>query len=213
MGQHVQEGIREIIRGDEGFGWIPVYDPADVRIAVGIPLWSDFANLEPLEDFDLPRHAMPDELTQRPTETLEAWRDRFMHQYRIPVVIAALNDVKAPYVEIVNPLLHRRIVHRVRQLPDRLRTGKKLFKTIVQSLTPPIAFAEGSATISPRMLFKTEAVVDCIRQELSSNHTTAILPATLVRVRLERVIRPNLNTACASRGGSGVSSNRTSPQP
>ena len=183
-----KSGIRGIIRGDEGFGWIPVYDPADVRIAVGVPLWSDFANLEPLEHFDLPRHAMPDELTQRATESLDAWRDRLYHQYRIPVVIAALNDVKAPYVEIVNPLLHRRIVHRVRQLPDRLRTGKKVFKAIVQSLTPPIAFAEDSATISPKTLLKTEAVVDCIRQELTSDSMTAILPATLVKYVMERMI-------------------------
>ena len=79
-----RSGIRGIIRGDEGFGWIPVYDPADVRIAVGVPLWSDFANLEPLEHFDLPHHAMPDELTQRATESLDAWRDRLYHQYPDP---------------------------------------------------------------------------------------------------------------------------------
>ena len=182
-----KNGIRGIIRGDEGFGWIPVFDPADVRFGIGIPLWSDYADLERLEVFDLPSHEMPDELAQRSAESLESWRDRLYHQYRIPVVLAALNDVKAPYMEIVNPLLHRQIIYRVRRLPDHLRTNKQLFRSIVQSLTPPIAFARQSANISPKTLLKSKTIVDCIRQELASEYVTAIIPSAFVKYVVARM--------------------------
>ena len=83
-------------------------------------------------------------------------------------VIAALNDVKAPYVEIVNPLLHRRIVHRVRQLPDRLRTGRNC------SGNRPVADATdcirgGLGDDLPKNAAQDRGVVDCIRQELTSD--------------------------------------------
>jgi hypothetical protein len=183
-----EDGVRGIIRGDEGFGWIPVTDPADVRLAVGIPLWSDYADLEALQAFGLPGHELPDELLQRPAESLESWRDRLYHQYRIPVVLAALSAVKTPYVEIVSPFLHRQIVYCVRRLPDHLRTDKKAFRSIVRSLTPPIGFARKAAIGSTRDLLKAAVVVECIRQELGSKHATAVLPASFVKYVVSRMV-------------------------
>ncbi len=99
------EGVEGIIRGDEGFGWTTVHSPADVLRSIGISLWSDYANLPSLVSLGLPPHTMPEELQRRSVESLEQWRDRLYHQYRIPTVLAALNDLKLHYVEVANPLL------------------------------------------------------------------------------------------------------------
>ncbi len=178
-------GMDGIIRGDEGFGWVPVTSPLDVRLGLGIPLWNDFANLKPLETLGLPPQEMPEHLAQHPGETLESWRDRLYHQFRIPVVLGGLSDLKLPYVEIINPLLSRRIIHVVRKLPDHLRTGKILYKAIVLSVSPKIDFARQRSLADKEDVFRAKRVVDFLRKELSSDAAQKVLP----RVFLEDVLK------------------------
>ena len=63
-------------------------------------------------------------LLQRSGESLTVWRDTLYHEYRIPVYLAALGDLKLPYVEQMNPLLSRKILTVFRCFPDHLRKGK-----------------------------------------------------------------------------------------
>ena len=123
-------GVVGIIRGDEGFGWSSVTSEMTVRHSVGCALCSDFANLaEVIGKFGLAPQDVPAELLRGEGESLAAWRDRLYHVYRLPTVLAALSDIKFAYVEQINPLLARPILQRVRELPDRLRTNKTLFRT------------------------------------------------------------------------------------
>jgi len=169
-------GVRGIIRGDEGFGWVPVVSPLDVRLSIGIPLWSDFSNLRGMADFGFSKQEMPEYLLQIPGESLEGWRDRLYHQFRIPLVLGALSDLKLPYVEIVNPLLSRKIIYTVRSLPDHLRTGKTLYKKIVQSISPQINFAKHQAVADKGSILSKRRVFEFLKEELGSSYTNAILP-------------------------------------
>lgn len=182
-----QDGIHGIIRGDEGFGWAPVTSPSDVRRAVGLPLYSDFVNLRTLDTFGLPDQQMPDGLLRIEGESLESWRDRLYHQFRIPVILAALNDLKCAYLEVVNPLLSRRIIYQVRELPDHLRTDKVVYKKFVRSIGPKIGFAKYPAIDSPENVLKTEQIVGCIRDELSSDHARCVLSPEFVAYVMDNI--------------------------
>lgn len=176
-----QAGITGIIRGDEGFGWIEVASETDVRYSVGALLLEDYFSADLLRRWDLPAQRWPEELQRHSDETLPTWRDRLYHQFRIPVILAALNELKSPYVEIVNPLLSRRILGLVREMPDSLRTDKKLFRRLVRALGPRIPFATHAAIAEPKRILSAAPFVEFMREELSSVVAEGVLPDSLRR--------------------------------
>ncbi|MGH9144261.1 MAG: asparagine synthase-related protein [Vicinamibacterales bacterium] len=167
-------GVEGVIRGDEGFGWEPALSPFQVRMAIELQLWSDFANVKERGDFGT--QEIPTHLLQEHDESLETWRDRLYHQFRIPTVLAALSDLKVAYVEIVNPLLSNQVVAFVRTMPDHLRTSKNLFKSIVRSMPPQLDFAKYPAIDDPKNILRSGPAVAVLRDELSSAHAKALLP-------------------------------------
>jgi hypothetical protein len=182
-----ERGVYGIIRGDEGFGWLPVSSPLDVRRGLGISLWSDFPNLRNLEEFGITGQNLPSSFDRKQEESLEMWRDRLYHQFRIPVILAALNDLKLPYVEIMNPLLSRRIIHQVRILPDHLRTDKNLYRKIIRSLSPNIGFAKYQAIDTSENILRTKKVVDFFREELAAYYVESIFPRKFIRYIIDNI--------------------------
>tara|TARA_B100000787_G_C16197107_1_gene301759 strand:- start:2706 stop:4409 length:1704 start_codon:yes stop_codon:yes gene_type:complete len=170
------ENIQGIIRGDEGFGWSNVSSHLTTRLSVGLGLCSDYSNLKSLIKMGFIEQKVPKHLEQSPSESLEQWRDRLYHEYRLPTIMAALSDLKFSYVEQVNPLLFRKILELVREQPDRLRTEKSLFKKIVVSLSPKIPFATGGANGSIVDFLKQKQVVDLLKQEITNNLENEIIP-------------------------------------
>jgi hypothetical protein len=176
------EGIEGVIRGDEGFGWTRVGSPADVLRVVGISLWSDYANLPSLESLGLQPQLLPEELQRGAGESLAQWRDRLYHQYRIPTVLAALNDLKLHYVEVANPLLARPILEFVRSLPDAQRTEKRLFRAVVDSIGPRIRIARYPANIELQAVLKSSEVVPLLRATLSSDTARGIFTESFLEL-------------------------------
>lgn len=175
-----EENVQGVIRGDEGFGRFPVDSPANVRSHVEVSLCSDFANLKAFDGLGISGQQMPELLKQENNESLETWRDRLYHQFRMPVVLAALTDLKLPFVEVISPLLSKRVVEVARRLPDHLRTDKELFKKIVSSMSPAIGYATSSAIADSTFLLKSKAVVDLIKSELNSEYCRAIFPDAFI---------------------------------
>lgn len=184
-----EEGISGIIRGDEGFGWRPVLTSHDVRRSVGVNLSSDYSNLKDLETFGLEKQSWPESLQRKNNESLATWRDRLYHEFRIPFFLAPLTDLKCSYVEVINPLLSRRIIVQVRRMPDSLRTDKKLFKKIVDLIGPEIRFAKYPAIAEPKNILKTEEVVDLISIELNTSKARNILSDKFVDYILKNMKR------------------------
>ena len=119
---------------------------------------------------------LPQNLLQKKGETLATWRDRLYHEFRLPTILSSLSDLKLPYVEIINPLLSRKIFQQVRQLPDHLRTEKILFKKIVTSLSPKVNFATKCAIESPEDILMQKRIVNLLEEELSSKNAKSIFP-------------------------------------
>ncbi|SDT86315.1 asparagine synthase-related protein [Desulfobacula phenolica] len=168
------DGRVGIIRGDEGFGWSPVSSALMVRYSIGCALCSDYSNLvNVIERFGLSNQVFPAELKQK-NESLSTWRDRLYHAYRIPTVLAALSDLKLSYAEQISPLLSRSILNRVREMPDRLRTDKALFKKIVDYITPKIPYANKGANASVQDILKKGPVIELIRDTLRCDYSRTL---------------------------------------
>jgi hypothetical protein len=140
-----ESGCQGILRGDEAFGCRAVQSDQQVHCNMGLTVLSDFGNIDmdaAALGFDPGGQKRPEFLERRQSETREMWRDRVNAEFEIPSIFAALGDHKLSYVEIINPLLSRRIVETVRTLPDELRTGKALFMSIITRAVPDIKYAK-----------------------------------------------------------------------
>jgi hypothetical protein len=186
-----EEGIQGTIRGDEGFGWNKVSSALSVRLNIGCCLCTDFANLKDYKKYGFASQTLPEQLQQLKGETLNVWRDRLYHEYRLPVVLAALTDLKLSYIEQINPLLSRKILQTVRQLPDHLRTQKALFKKIVRSLGPEVDFATNVAEASAEDILKDKEMVTLLKKELNSNDAKKLFPTEFLDFILKDIKTKN----------------------
>ena len=169
-----EDAIEGIIRGDEGFGCNHYSSSTTIRINEGCALCSDFSNLRDYEKYGFPKQILPNNLKQKKGETQTAWKDRLFHEHDLPMEFSALSDLKLSYVEVINPLLSKKILLQVRELPDQLRNGKSLFKKIVISISPEIDFATSHATASSINILMQKQFVSKLKNEMSESETKKI---------------------------------------
>jgi hypothetical protein len=177
-----REGVQGIIRGDQGFGF-SARPAKDAQIAVGLLLPQDLfpeSEAEALAD-GLPQ--VPDHLLLQPGESDQTYADRLYHAYRMPFGLAALNDVKAPHVEIANPFLARSVQETLRTMPDALRADRALYCRVVERRSPPIPFATEPADDQESTFIHTPAFEAWMRAELQGERAQSLLPEG-VRARL-----------------------------
>ena len=189
-----EDGIQGIIRGDEGFGWTSVSSPYTVRLYTGLCLCEDFSNLANYKQLGIPNQEIPSYLKKLNSESLETWRDRIYHQYRIPTILAALSDLKLSYVEQVNPLLSQKILEVVRELPDNHRTEKSLFRKIVLALRPKVEFAISGANAAPGDILASKSFVELLKKELSSEYAQTLFSEDFLSPILNNLVVQNQST-------------------
>lgn len=185
-----EKGISGIIRGDSGFGYDFVKTPIKARHRVNARFLSDYSNLNNLEGDEIEEQLWPEYLDRKENESLSIWRDRLYYEFRIPVIISALNDLKSPYLEVINPLLSRHLVACITKLPDSLRDNRKLYKEIITSESPNIPFAKYSATavgLNYKYVFRNPQVVNEIANELSSTYAGSLLSNKFIEYVLRKM--------------------------
>lgn len=176
-----ENDVAGIIRGDEGFGWISAESEFAVRRSCGLLLCKDFWNLNKYLGGDLPNQEIPGDLERKGDETLAMWRDRLYHEYRIPVALAALSDLKLSYVEIANPLLHASIINQVLKCDDELRTNKSAFKAIVNSFNIDVSYAKEAAIGRLENILQQAKVKKYLLDSLIEYQDHNLLPPELLR--------------------------------
>jgi hypothetical protein len=172
-----EDGIEGIIRGDENFGCKPYSSSLAVRINEGCTLCTDLDNLKDYKKYGFPDQKIPDHLNWQDGDSLNVWRDKLFHSVALPTEFSALSDLKFSYVEQINPLLSKRILKQVREMPDRLRTGKFMFKKIVDSMSPDIEYATKQSSKSQIEILSQDNIAGFIRNELTSEFAKSVLPA------------------------------------
>lgn len=185
-----ESGVEAIIRGDEafgGFGWSPVYSERDVRAGLGLGYISENPSLLWLKNLDGMAQQLPDSLALSPSESLDTWRYRLYHDFRVPVALSALNETKSAFVDVVNPLQFRAVVDVVRRLPDHLRKDKYLLIDLVNRLSPKVPYSklrEGDLML--RTLRRSDTV-EFLRDELDSVFARSVLGQEAVKGILKRM--------------------------
>jgi hypothetical protein len=174
-------GIKGIIRADECFGSPSFSSEFEVREFIGATKFSDYNNGF-WRNGSGSLQELPVALKRSHNESLDTWRDRMYAEYLFPYGIAALNDLKVPYVEIMTPFISRPIVEWVRKLPDCLRNGKTLFKEIVEARSPALPFARYPAIDLDRTFLRNQRVREYLLSELDSSHYASILPSTMIEL-------------------------------
>jgi hypothetical protein len=131
-------------------------------------------------------------------DTPRLWYNKIYQLFRVPYVLSARTDCKTSYVEVINPLLSKKVVSVARQLPDQLQEDKKIFVSIVTALSPEIPF-HSSVSAAHDKTFKnlekgrlvdqisTREGIDTIRGELDSNHARTLLSDKLIDFLLDGI--------------------------
>jgi hypothetical protein len=169
------EGVGGIIRGDEGFG-TRVRPMTHHRHAQDLVLLREFLGEETGERIGDGKQVLPADLLPRPGESEQAYGDRLIHAFFIPVTLASLTDVKTPFVEIANPMLAGSVMRFVRQMPDALRAGRNLYERLTRSVSPPIPFATLDADDSRNGFLGTRPFRAWIQEELQGDLADEALP-------------------------------------
>ncbi len=194
-----RDGVDGIIRGDEGFGTRPRPETHH-RFAQGLWLLKDILDEETAEMISDGRQSLPEELTRRPGESVQAFGDRLVHSFFLPVNTAALNDVKAPFLEIANPLLSRSVLEFMRQVPDRLRARRALYARLTESISPSVPFATMAADDSSNGFMTSSSYSQWMIEELSSDFADRMVPPKL-RESLLAPLQKGSSSLMESRSG------------
>lgn len=183
-----EENFTGIIRGDVGFSTLPESPPPLIRLEYECRLCSDYSNLKDLVDiYNLPDQNLPSEFKPKEDESLSKWRDRFYQTYRLPIVIAALSDLKYSYVEQINPMLSKAILKVWRELPDNLREDKVLFKEVVNSVGPKIPHATKGANASLKEILREKEITEMFVDELTSEYSEKIFDSEFIEHILNKI--------------------------
>ncbi len=164
-----EEGVAGVIRGDQG----SIESYFDCWLCIGGRFLDGYSNLNDRYRFgmgEVVTQQWPAYLERRKKESLAAWRDRLHHEFRIPYVMAALTEIKASYVEVMNPFLCRCVIEPLRGFPDRLRSDKRLFKKIVKPMLGEIETAKSYGNASLSTILSAGRVVDELSAELESEY-------------------------------------------
>ncbi len=180
-----------IIRGDEGFGAPKVTDAKRARIMVGITVCEDYSNLENYQAYGFEKQELPAEFLQQKNETPQMLIDRYYLNFRIPTIMSALNDLKLPYVEVVNPFLSRQILMQMQTIPDPLRVDKKAFIEAVKEFLPDMRYATEEATHKKGEIFKIPEAILLMKEELSAEYMKDIFPEAFLKKVLGKLQQPD----------------------
>jgi asparagine synthetase B (glutamine-hydrolysing) len=185
-----ERGHDTLFRGDEAFGCRAAPTPADVYRNTKCNVLADFrlGNTGPLAELAASQRR-PAHLERRASESLQAWRDRLNAEFELPYALGPLNDLKLAYVDVVHPLVSRRIVEQVRRLPDDLRTNKVAFKSIVDDVPLDIPFAKRVAIFPPETVLRNPEVLRVLGGELRRQSEGSETVAALARETLELLPR------------------------
>ncbi len=184
-----EDKIYGIIRGDQGHG-----DPVEgslffnPRKHCGAVMLSDYSNLKNLSEDYFGKQVWPQSLRRKKKESLATWYIRLYQDYHMPFKLAALTDLKCSYVEVVSPLVSRRVIEQIRKMPNHLRINKVLFKKIISSSSPGIKFFSGTnANIQPKEVLTAKKVVKLISNELNTTYARNLLSDRLVEYILNNI--------------------------
>lgn len=169
-------GLSGVIRGDDPLAARRRAASLDgTRMAGTGTMITDYPQGHVVRRLGLADQDWPERLQMRPGEGFEPYRDRMSHEGAIPKVLAPLNGLKCRYLEVVNPLLSRRIVALARTFPDELRMYGRAFPEIVDRERWPIPHARFTSTPVASEYLADEEIIRAVVAELTSTAIESVI--------------------------------------
>ena len=187
------EGCVGVVRGDNhGWGYLGEFSSdLNVRHHCGADLLGDYAPGHPIRRLGLPGQAWPAELARHDGEDLLGYRDRLQHSLFIPSRISPLNHLKAPYLEIVNPLQARRVADVVASLPERLRVHPGALAGVLDLHGPAVPFA-GRPAATLQQILAAAAAREVIAEGLRTATARRLFDASALEAVAGELVSPPL---------------------
>ncbi|MCH6236485.1 hypothetical protein [Cognataquiflexum rubidum] len=182
-----EKGIDGVIRGDENFGWHTVNSKKDVFTSLGINFLDEYKNLNSLFKTCEFKQVLPAYFEKNINESIPQWRDRLYHVYRLQTIISALGDLKYSYVEQIVPLLSSKVIHSILTQPDKARSGKKLWKNIVNSFEPKMEYASEQSIANMDGFYSSKEFLNFVKIEFERNMENEIFDRRILLEVLDRI--------------------------
>lgn len=202
--RHIFEsGISVLVRGDSpgwGFPFEPINDFVTRSIVHEHTLVEDYPDGELIHVLGLAPQHPPAALFMAEGESLDHYRDRIYNEFELPGCMAAFNDVKCAYVDVINPLLSRAVVTAASQLPDDMRHLRYAFERMVDRLAPDVPFATRGADEPLGRYLAREPVRAELLHELSSADARQVFSASGLAMVIASLERPTTETRRRWRG-------------
>jgi hypothetical protein len=185
-------GVEAVIRGDSpGWGYVPLLNDFFARsMSNRLTLVDDYPDGHLVRRLDLPPQRMDTGLYRQDGESLAAYSDRVYTEFFTPTFLAALTDIKCAYIEVILPLLGRRVVDVVAQLPEGLRYCREGLKYLVTELAPDIPIAQHPADAVSDQYLQWPQTLDELLTELSSRRARDVLSASALELLVGELERP-----------------------
>ena len=191
-GDFFADGVSGIIRGDEPLGGRRRAASLDAARRMGSgTMVADYPEGHLVRRLGLADQDWPERLRPRSDEGFEAYRDRMSHEGMIPKALAPLSELKCRYLEVVNPLLSRRVLSVVRMLPDELRMYGQALSALVDRESRPIPRARFASTPTPSWYLADEGVVTAMVAELTSDAVQSVLSEEAALTLLAAMASPS----------------------
>ncbi len=166
------EKVSTVARADEAFGWIQVSNDQDTRISLDLNLPADYVNIREVFNLtNLPEPSWPNSFAKKTNESLASWRDRLYRIYRVPYILAALQDPMLSFVEIINPLLDSRFVSWAMHQSDKDRTNKRAYKSVVKKWLSQVPVAKVPSIPEVDQLLSKPEIVEEIKTQLMKQNS------------------------------------------
>jgi hypothetical protein len=169
-------GVEGIIRGDEPFG--DRRGPSELPHAVirsAGSMASDYPEGHLVRALGLAPQSRPEQLQRRPGEDLRHYQIRLNNTAYIQTTLAGLNKAKSQHVEIVNPLLSRRVIAATRGLSLEMLGRERTFLGVMGEVSPPIPMARFTSTPSLGDVLASREGLELIVRELTSPAIARVL--------------------------------------
>jgi len=184
-------GCIGVIRGDN-YPWAYLGEfisPRTVRHHCGADLLAEYSPGHVVNRLGLAPQSWPSNLELQPDEDLLRYRDRLQRTLYIPARVAPLNQIKASYTEIVNPLKARRIADVVMRLPERLRLHPGSLTRVLELHGPAVPFARRPAATLPTILNWPE-MRQALAEGLSTDASRRLYAAAALDEVAAALVRP-----------------------
>ena len=108
--------------------------------------------------------------------------------------MAAFNDVKCAYCEVINPLYGQQIVKAGSELPDELRHLRVGYERMVGELAPDVPFAQHHADEGLDHYLGRPQVLQELLSELSSEDARRVFPPAVLEDLVGDLEKPSTET-------------------